>query len=248
MTIGSFVGAPFLVLSDVWGRRSVNFLGNALVIVGAILQSQAPNIACFMVGRFVLGFGTSLCTSSQYMAEISPVHLRGRLVGVFGACFQIGSLMMGGVMVAFARWTTSNWQWRAPLLLQAVPALIVCATIYFLCPETPRFYVMKGDKEKARQVIAKYMTSNNDIHAPIVPLMMRQIQDSLDSGARGTKSLRAAWDFRVFFTRRVGYRTAVLAAYSLFQQWNGGGIISYYMSPALETIGITAPLSQTGIK
>ena len=119
MSIGGFVGAPLLAFSDLYGRRSVNFAGNFIVIIGAIMQSQAPNIGVFMVGRFLLGFGTSLCTSCQYMAEISPVHLRGRLVGLFGACFQIGSVCMSGVMIAFSRWSTSDWQWRAPLLIQA---------------------------------------------------------------------------------------------------------------------------------
>lgn len=28
--------------------------------------------------------------SSQYMGEISPTYLRGRLVGIVGACFQVG--------------------------------------------------------------------------------------------------------------------------------------------------------------
>lgn len=35
--------------------------------------------------------------------------------------------------------------------------------------------------------------------------------------------------------------------YSVFQQWNGGGIITYYIVPALETIGVTRALSQQGI-
>jgi MFS family permease len=247
MLIGSVCGAPFLVLSDVYGRRSVNFLGNALCVVAAILQSQAPNLACFMIGRFLLGFGTALCTSSQYMAEISPVHLRGRFVGIFGACFQIGSVLMGGVMVGFSRWTTSNWQWRLPLLLQSVGPLTVCATIYFLCPETPRFLVMKGRYDDARAVIAKTMTTNNDIHAPIVPLILRQIEESLESATSGTKTLRSVWDFRVFFTRRTGFRTGIIVIYSCFQSWNGGGIIGTYLAPALETVGIMSPLSQTGI-
>nr|XP_031858195.1 uncharacterized protein CI109_006437 [Kwoniella shandongensis]KAA5525267.1 hypothetical protein CI109_006437 [Kwoniella shandongensis] len=247
MSIGGFCGAPFLVLSDNYGRRSVNFLGNFLVIIAALLQSQAPNIACFMIGRFILGFGTSLCTSSQYMAEISPLHLRGRLVGIFGACFQIGSVLMSGVMVAFARWTTSNWQWRLPLLLQGLPAVLVCIFIYFLCPETPRYLVMKGRHDEARKVIAQVMTTHNDINSPIVPLVMRQIEESLEVATTGKKTLRSSWDFRVFFTRRVAFRTAVLVFYSLFQSWNGGGIIGTYISPALDTVGITAPLSQTGI-
>lgn len=229
MLIGSVCGAPFLVLSDVYGRRSVNFLGNALSIIAAIMQSQAPNLPVFMVGRFILGFGTALCTSSQYMAEISPVHLRvslwlvckrndtdhqGRMVGIFGACFQIGSVLMGGAMVGFSRWTTSNWQWRLPILLQCVGPLFVCSSIYFLCPETPRFLIMKGRYDEARAVIAKTMTTNNDVNAPIVAIVFRQIEESLESATAGTKTLRAAWDFRVFFTRRVAFRTTVIVVYS----------------------------------
>lgn len=247
MLIGSVCGAPFLVLSDVFGRRSVNFAGNALCVIAAIMQSQAPNLACFMIGRFLLGFGCSLCTSSQYMAEIAPVHLRGRFVGIFGACFQIGSVMMGGCMVGFSRWTTSNWQWRLPLLLQAVGPAIVCSTIYFLCPETPRYLVMKGKNDEARRVIAKTMTTHNDLEAPIVSIVFRQIEESLESATRGTKTLRASWDFRPFFTRRVAFRTMIIVVYSCFQSWNGGGIIGSYLTPALETIGITSALSQTGI-
>lgn len=247
MLIGGVCGAPFLVLSDVFGRRSVNFAGNFITIIAAIMQSQAPNIAVFMVGRFLLGFGTSLCTSSQYMAEISPVHLRGRLVGVFGACFQIGSVLMGGAMVGFSRWTTSNWQWRVPLLLQAVGPLIVCTSIYFLCPETPRYLIMKGQYDEARRVIAKTMTTNNDLDAPIVPLVFRQIEESLESAMIGTKILRSSWDFRVLFTKRAAFRTGIIVVYSCFQSWNGGGIIGTYLSPALDTVGISTPLAQTGI-
>lgn len=114
MTIGTFVGAPFLSLSDVIGRRGVNFLGNALVVVAALLQGLAPNLPAFFIGRLLLGFGTALCTAPQYMAEIAPVHLRGRLVGIFGACFQVGSIVMTAAMMGFTTWQ-SDWQWRTPL-------------------------------------------------------------------------------------------------------------------------------------
>jgi len=106
---------------------------------------------------------------------------------------------------------------------------------------------MKGRYDDARAVIAKTMTTNNDVNAPIVPIVFRQIEESLESAASGTKTLRAAWDFRVFFTRRVAFRTTVIVVYSCFQSWNGGGIIGTYLTPALETVGITSSLSQTGI-
>lgn len=103
---------------------------------------------------------------------------------------------------------------------------------------------MKGRREEARRVIAKYMTTHNDINEPIVGLVMQQIEESLEESNTGVK---AAWDYRVFFTKEVRFRTLILLIYSIFQQWNGGGIIGQYLTPALETIGITSDLDQLGI-
>lgn len=243
MTIGTFVGAPFLALGDVIGRRGINFLGNAIVIVAALVQGLAPNLPALMIGRFLLGFGSSMASAPQYMAEISPVHLRGRLVGFFGTWFQVGSLIISGAMVGFTKWN-SNYQWRVPLIFEAFFPLLVCITIFWWCPESPRYLILKGRREEARRVVAKYMTTHNDVNAPIVPLVLQQMEESLESSQSG---VWAAYDFRVFFTKSVRFRTLVLVLYSCFQQWNGGAIISYYLSPALDTIGINTSLPQLGI-
>jgi MFS family permease len=123
MTIGTFVGAPFLALGDTFGRRGVNFIGNFIVVIAALLQGLAPNLPCFFIGRLLLGFGTALCTAPQYMAEIAPVHLRGRLVGIFGACFQVGSIFMNAALIGFTQWKGTDWQWRTPL---SKFSLLVC--------------------------------------------------------------------------------------------------------------------------
>ncbi|WQF76656.1 Putative major facilitator, sugar transporter, major facilitator superfamily [Colletotrichum destructivum] len=243
MQIGGFLGAPFLSCADILGRRGINFLGNFLVIIAAIMQAMAPNLACLMVGRLVLGFGTALCTAPQYVAEIAPIHLRGRIVGIFGAFFQVGSMMMIGIMMGLTKFD-SDWQWRLAFFIQAIFPLLVCIFIYILCPESPRFLYMRGKKDEARRVIARYMTTSNDINHEIVDLMILQIEESIETTKAG---FRATWDFRVFFTRPVWFRTFVLAVYAVFQQWNGGGIIGYYLSPALDTIGITGQLEQLGI-
>ncbi|RAO71487.1 uncharacterized protein BHQ10_007499 [Talaromyces amestolkiae] len=243
MSVGNIAGAPFLSLADVIGRRGINFIGNLIVIAAAVLQGCAPNIKVLMAGRFLLGFGSAMMSSSQYMGEIAPVHLRGRLVGIFGACFQVGSLVMGGVMLGLAN-IPGNWSWRVPFLLEALFPLIVCLTIFFLTPESPRYYVMRGQIEKAKQVIAKYHTTSGDVNEPIVGIVIKQMEESLENERAGFRNF---WDYRVFFTKAVRYRLLVLVLYSVFQQWNGGGIISYYMVPALETVGIDGKMPQLGI-
>ncbi|KAL3482322.1 general substrate transporter [Aspergillus californicus] len=244
MNIGTVCGAPFLSLSDVYGRRSVNFAGNFLVIIACILQATAPNLKFFMGGRFFMGFGSALMSSSQYMGEISPLHLRGLMVGIFGACFQIGSLAMTAGMIGITK-IDGNLQWRLPLYLNMIFPALVCMGLYTLCPESPRYYIMKGRPLDAARVIAKYHTTSGDVDQPIVKITVSQMEASIENDRAGHKSF---WDFSVFLTRIVRYRLLVLALYSVFQQWNGGGIITYYMVPALETIGVTGSTQQLGIQ
>ncbi|KAI4755638.1 MFS general substrate transporter [Aureobasidium sp. EXF-3400] len=202
MTIGTVCGAPFLGLADVIGRRGVNFAGNVVVVFAALLQAWARNTEMFMAGRFFMGFGTALMSSSQYMAEISPIHLRGRLVGVFGACFQIGSLGMTGAMIGLTT-LEGNYSWRIPLLLQAGLALVVCVTIYLLTPESPRYLVNVGKRDAAKHVVAKYHTTSGNLDEPLVNVVISQIDESLEN----EKSLAGAWwDYRIFFAKAVRFR------------------------------------------
>jgi MFS family permease len=245
MTIGNVCGAPFLSFADIIGRRGINFVGNAIVIVAALLQGFSTNLSMFMAGRFLLGFGAAIMSSPQYMGEVAPTHLRGILVGFFGACFQVGSLAMLGGMVGFST-INNNWSWRIPLLLEALFPTIVCITIFWLTPESPRFYLLRGKEDKARKMIARYHTTEGDnVNHPLVNATIQQMQESLQSELSQN---RAVWDFRPFGKKGARSRLLVLILYSIFQQWNGGGIIGQYMSPALDTIGITAAKPQLGIQ
>ncbi|KAJ5211670.1 uncharacterized protein N7498_003316 [Penicillium cinerascens] len=217
MSIGTVCGAPFMALADVIGRRGINFLGNAIVIFAALLQGCAINLPMFMAGRFFMGFGTALMSSSH--------------------------LVMLGAMIGLSN-LPGNDCWRIPLILEAVFPTIVCLTIYFLTPESPRYYVMRGQREKAKEVVAKHHTTSTDINQPIVEIMVTQMEESLESDRDG---IRSFWDYRIFFTKTARYRLLVLVLYSIFQQWNGGSIITYYMVAALETVGIDGTKQQLGV-
>lgn len=244
MSIGNICGAPFQTFADVIGRRGINWVGNFIVMIAAILQGCAQNMPMFMAGRFLLGFGSAIMSSPQYMAEVAPAHLRGRLVGIFGSFFQVGSVITLAAMVGFTDLSNSNnWQWRVPLLLEAVFPLIVCVFIFILTPESPRYLIMRGREAEAREVIAKHHTVSEDRNAPVVDAVLRQIEDSLESDRILN---RQWWNWSVFVTKVARYRFLILILYAIFQQWNGGGIITFYLSPMLDQIGITSPRDQLG--
>ena len=102
---------------------------------------------------------------------------------------------------------------------------------------------MKGKISKARQVIAKHHTVSEDENTPLVDAVIRQIEDSLESDRILN---RQWWNWTVFFTKAARYRFLILVLYACFQQWNGGGIISFYLSPMLDQIGITKARDQLG--
>jgi hypothetical protein len=86
---------------------------------------------------------------------------------------------------------------------------------------------MRGKRDAAKRVLAKYHTTSGDVDQPIVNIIVQQMEASIENDRAGHKKF---WDYSVFFKKTVHYRLLVLALYSVFQQWNGGGIITYYVS------------------
>lgn len=70
-------------------------------------------------------------------------------------------------------------------------------------------------------VIARYHTTegNNPEH-PLVKAVVQQMEDSVVNNTN-----KEVWDWRGFFKKGARSRVLVLIIYSIFQSWNGGGII-----------------------
>lgn len=69
-------------IGDILGRRRMIWLAMGLIIVGAVLQTTAYQLAHLIVGRVVTGFGTGIDSSTvpMYQSELSKKEYRGRLV------------------------------------------------------------------------------------------------------------------------------------------------------------------------
>jgi hypothetical protein len=80
---------------------------------------------------------------------------------------------------------------------------------------------MRGKKDEAAMVIARYHTTegNNPNH-PLVKAVIQQMEDSIADSTN-----REVYDWRGFLKKGGRSRVGVLVVYSIFQSWNGGGII-----------------------
>jgi PHS family inorganic phosphate transporter-like MFS transporter len=142
----SFLGAfVFGRIADVLGRKKVYWLVAAIMVVGALASSIAPNFAMLVAARFVLGVGVGgdYPVSAVLMSEWSNRKDRGKLVSMVFATQAVGLII--GPLVALAllgAGTSHDVAWRIMLGLGAVPA----AAVMYLrskMPESPRYQLQR---------------------------------------------------------------------------------------------------------
>lgn len=136
---------------------------------------------------------------------------------------------------------TNSWSWRIPSLIQGVPCLLVICALPFI-PESPRWLYSQGKADQARQVLATYH-ANGSLDDELVDLEMSEIasgvtQDNINKGMTWATLLKSKANCKRF---------GICIAVALLTLWNGQGVISYYFSPILKSIGIIKTNDQTGI-
>ncbi len=156
--LGSIVGLlVFGDLTDRLGRRSI-FVANLLFfVVFSIASAFITNATELFVARFLVGVGVGMDipTSTAYLAEISPAHRRGAVIGgltqltwVLGAaCSTLIALPLGMIFGAEA------WRWMFGLA--ALPAFLILLGRRLL-PESPRWLFNHGRDEEARAALAAF--------------------------------------------------------------------------------------------
>jgi MFS family permease len=240
--IGNFIGSLFVWTSDVIGRRGVTFVGSFITIIGAIIMVTAPSYVSLIIGRLLTGGGCAMTATVTplYMSEVAPACWRGLVVGLNASWGFIGGILIS-LIVLGSSYIHTDWSWRMPLLVQVVTPIIVCCLVYPCTPESPRYLLYRGKEAQARKIIALYHTTAEDVNAPLVNAEIKQIQESL------ALMDRKPLDFSPLYkTKQDRYRLFLIFLYSLFQQWNGSNLFSYYLPAVLTLVGITDPHQQLG--
>ena len=168
--IGCLAGAVSSgFLSDRFGRKWMLSLAAFLFAVSSVGTGMAGSFTIFVIWRMLGGGAIGLASgiSPMYIAEISPPHLRGRLVSLNQMAIVVGILLAQVVNWMIARpvppgataeyivasWN-GQWGWRFMFIATTIPSLLfLIATL--LVPESPRWLATMGREKTARCVLER---------------------------------------------------------------------------------------------
>ena len=96
---GAIAGLTYGQITDAIGRRNSMFWAAMMTLISVVVQSGAQNIATFVVGRILVGYGTSASTLTgpTYLAETLPYQWRAWGIGLLNDCYYVGGLIAAGI-------------------------------------------------------------------------------------------------------------------------------------------------------
>lgn len=232
--IGCIIGASFAGrLGDKFGRKKVLLVTSFLFAVSAIGSGVANSIPTFVLYRIIggLAVGGASVLAPMYIAEVSPAHVRGRMVSINQLTIVIGISLAYFSNYFLLQIGENAWRWM--FAAGALPALFFFFAL-FIVPESPRWLVARNRENDAKQVLTKVAGTD------FANFELSEIKASLvGNEKRGT--LKQLFKKKYSFILFLGIFLAV------FQQWSGINVIFFYAPDifAKANLGVDAALFQT---
>ncbi len=154
LLFGAAIGALGVSkIADKVGRKKLLIITGVLFILGTYGLAKSSTINELYIYRFILGLSIGIASfaAPNYISEIAPSHLRGRLVSFFQLAIVIGILLTYIVNYYLA---TSTNPWREMFLYGTIPAIILLIGLFFM-PDSPRWLLSQGKEEAAIKSLRK---------------------------------------------------------------------------------------------
>ncbi|PVH78156.1 MFS sugar transporter-like protein [Cadophora sp. DSE1049] len=240
---GALAGLSYGQVTDAIGRRNSLFWAAVMTLISVAIQSGAENTATFVIGRVLVGYGTSASTLTgpTYLAETLPYHWRAWGVGLLNDCYYVGGFIAAGITYKTATFD-STWAWRIPSAVQGIFS-VLCIVILPFIPESPRWLANVGRREEALTVIAQTYT-NGDETAAVVLAQYQQIIDTIHYEREIGETLSLGQLFKSPVARK---RIALALSVAMFSTISGNVIASYYLGTMLDNAGIVDVTDQLQI-
>ncbi len=231
VTLGAMIAALAAgMAADRFGRRPVLLAAGLLFIVGAGVQALTPGVEILVLGRLVTGFGIGFASviAPLYAAEMAPARIRGRIVSSYQLAITFGIFLAYLVSDLL-----DSAEWRTMFLLAAIPGVLLLIGV-MVAPESARWLVKVGRKDKARESLAK-VTEPDQVDSELGKVEAQIVEEAAEG--------EASWS--EVFSPRVRKALIVGVGLSIFQQITGINAIIYYANDIFESAGLISTQSQT---
>jgi MFS transporter, SP family, arabinose:H+ symporter len=221
--VGCIIGALVTgYFTDQFGRKPPLIIAAGIFTVSSILMGWANSYQMLIIWRIIAGIGVGAASmlSPLYIAEVSPAAIRGKMVSIN----QL-TIVLGILLAYFSNYLLSgvenNWRWM--FTSGAVPASLFFVCV-FLVPESPRWLLSKGKREKAKSILLK-LTDGTDINGEMSAIQRASLHD-------GKGSWGDLIQPGILFVLMLGITLAV------FQQISGANAIFFYAPIIFEKAGM----------
>ena len=223
LALGAIIGCLIAgKVSEKYGRRPGLLLAAAIFTVSSLAMAFSQERDIFIVSRFSAGIGVGMASmlSPMYIAEISPAHLRGRMVAINQLTIVIGILITNLINYTLRNNGEDAWRWMFGL--GAVPSSLFLLGALWL-PESPRWLIKSGKTDTAKNILQKI--GGVSFADETIP----KIEKSLEGGSK--MSYRDAFKKTVLPAVLTGIGLAV------FQQLCGINVVFNYTPKIFQSIG-----------
>ncbi|MFF9218948.1 sugar porter family MFS transporter [Streptomyces viridosporus] len=210
----------------------------AVSAIGSALPFALWDLAFWrVVGGFAIGMASVI--GPAYIAEVAPPAYRGRL-----GSFQQAAIVTGIATSQLVNWGILNAAdgdqrgnllgleaWQVMLGVMVVPAMLY-GMLSFVIPESPRYLISVGRRERARQILAEVEGKGIDLDARVA-----EIEHAMKREHKSTfKDLLGS----SFLFKRIVWIGIGLSA---FQQFVGINVAFYYSATLWQSVGINPTAS-----
>ncbi|KAH7068498.1 general substrate transporter [Paraphoma chrysanthemicola] len=241
LSAGTFFGALTAApAADFLGRRLGLVACNVVFCLGVILQTVATDIPIFVAGRFFAGYGVGMISATipLYQSETAPKWIRGVIVGAYQLAITIG-LLIAAIVLNSTKDRYDTGSYRIPIAVQFAWAIILFVGCIWL-PESPRWFVKKGQPEKAANSLSKLRRL--DVQHPALVEELAEITANHEYELSLGKAT-----YIDCFKGGLGKRLATGCLLQALQQLTGINFIFYYGTSFFQNAGFSDPFVITMI-
>jgi len=220
-------------ISDRFGRKPAMFLAALMFLISAIGTALPNDITTFILFRIVggLGIGIASISTPMYIAEITPAHIRGRMVAVnqIAIVGGIAGTAFINYFIAHAHgdpalpenqaWIIdTGWRW---MFATGIAPSVLFAALLIPIPESPRWLIERKREDEAKRILEK-------VTGPVFAAA------EFDSIKAALSQEQGNWG--ELFSRRLRVPLALGIALAVLQQVTGINVFLYFGATIFKTL------------